>query len=65
MLLKGFQQVRYLNALSASITRPHRLTYKRMYPTLVVKPDGSTIVIRYEEPRQIIKVFFSNFVVRV
>lgn len=56
MLLKGFQQVRYLNALSASITRPHRLTYKRLYPTLVVKPDGSTIVIRYHEPRQIIKV---------
>lgn len=53
---RGLQQIRYLNAWSASITRPHRLTYKRLYPTLIVNPDGSTINVRYHEPRQIIKV---------
>lgn len=53
---KAFQQLRYLNSLSASVTRPHRLTYKRLYPTVLVNPDGSTINIRYHEPRKIIKV---------
>lgn len=56
MSLKVFQQVRYLNSKAASITRPHRPTYARLYPTLLVRPDGSTITIRYHEPRQIIKV---------
>lgn len=27
-----------------------------MYPTVVVQPDGSTINIRYHEPRKIIKL---------
>ncbi|KAJ3643549.1 hypothetical protein Zmor_026251 [Zophobas morio] len=49
-------QVRNLNCHSASITRPHRLTYKRGYPTVLVYPDGSSIKISYHEPRQIIKL---------
>ncbi|RZC34272.1 39S ribosomal protein L55, mitochondrial, partial [Asbolus verrucosus] len=52
----GFHQVRFLNSLSASITRPHRLTYKRTYPTILVNPDGSTITIMYPEPRKIVKL---------
>nr|CAH7725100.1 unnamed protein product [Callosobruchus chinensis] len=52
----NFTQIRCLNSLSATITRPHRHTYLRMYPTLLVNPDGSTITIRYPEPRQIIKL---------
>ncbi|KAF2882995.1 hypothetical protein ILUMI_23174 [Ignelater luminosus] len=56
MSLKVFQQVRYLNSKAASITKPHRLTYARIYPTVLVRPDGSTVTIRYHEPRQIIKL---------
>ncbi|KAF5292588.1 hypothetical protein FQA39_LY13921 [Lamprigera yunnana] len=49
-------QIRCISSLSASITRPHRKIYARMYPTLIVKPDGSTFTIRHYEPRQIIKL---------
>lgn len=56
VVLQTLQQCRYLNSLSAAITRPHRTFYLRTYPTVVVKPDGSTVNIRYHEPRQIIKV---------
>ncbi|KAF7269645.1 hypothetical protein GWI33_017327 [Rhynchophorus ferrugineus] len=49
-------QVRFLSSLSASITRPHRLTYTRTFPTTLVQPDGATFIIRYPEPRQIIKL---------
>lgn len=48
--------VRYLSSVSASITKIHRQTYARTYPTVVVLSDGSSINIRYHEPRKIIKV---------
>ncbi|XP_066253297.1 large ribosomal subunit protein mL55 [Euwallacea similis] len=51
-----FYQIRGLSCWTASITRPHRLTYARLYPTLLVQPDGSTYTIRYPEPRKIIKL---------
>lgn len=38
----------------ASLTRVHRQTYARLYPILLVKQDGSTIHIRYPEPRRIL-----------
>uniref|UniRef100_A0A8C3YRA1 Mitochondrial ribosomal protein L55 n=1 Tax=Catagonus wagneri TaxID=51154 RepID=A0A8C3YRA1_9CETA len=38
----------------ASLTRLHRQTYARLYPVLLVKQDGSTIHIRYMEPRRIL-----------
>ncbi|XP_044753259.1 39S ribosomal protein L55, mitochondrial [Coccinella septempunctata] len=47
-------QIRTLNAWSAAITKPHRYTYTRTYPTTLVNPDGSSYTIRYYEPRQII-----------
>ncbi|XP_022918310.1 large ribosomal subunit protein mL55 [Onthophagus taurus] len=47
-------QIRNLNSLSATITKPHRKNYLRTYPTLMVNTDGSTYTIRYHEPRQII-----------
>lgn len=53
---RGLQLIRLLNSNSASITRPHRLTYTRTYPTVLVFPNGSTITIRYTEPKQILKV---------
>ncbi|KAM4861605.1 large ribosomal subunit protein mL55 isoform 1-T13 [Thomomys bottae] len=38
----------------ASVTRLHRQAYARLYPVLLVKPDGSTIHIRYREPRRML-----------
>ncbi|XP_064477003.1 large ribosomal subunit protein mL55-like [Ornithodoros turicata] len=40
----------------AFVSRVKRHTYMRMYPTVLVQPDGSTITIRHHEPRQIIKL---------
>ncbi|CAG5129559.1 unnamed protein product [Candidula unifasciata] len=42
------------NALS--LTKVRRSCYPRMYPTMLVFPDGSTINVRYKEPRRIIKL---------
>ncbi|KAG7299788.1 hypothetical protein JYU34_016797 [Plutella xylostella] len=47
---------RYLNNNVASVTKIHREVYTRMYPTIVVLSDGSSINIRYHEPRKIIKL---------
>lgn len=46
----------------ASLTRVHRQAYARLYPVLLVKQDGSTINIRYREPRRILAVSFSPWV---
>jgi len=47
----------------ASVTRMNRYIYPRTYPTLLVFPDGSTVQIRYHEPRAIIKVIsIHNFI---
>ncbi|CAG9860562.1 unnamed protein product [Phyllotreta striolata] len=54
--LKFFVQIRNLNSLSAGITKPHRNIYRRTYPTVLVNPDGSTINVRYQEPRKMIKL---------
>ncbi|CAH1154061.1 unnamed protein product [Phaedon cochleariae] len=53
---KGFQQIRSLSSISACITRPHRQIYVRTYPTVLAYPDGSTINIRYREPRKLVKL---------
>lgn len=50
------QSLRFINSNTANITRLHRTIYARQYPTVVVLPDGSSIRIRYSEPRKIIKV---------
>lgn len=64
MLLKQItplvqQQLRHISSASAAVTRLHRSIYARQYPTVVVLPDGSTINIRYGEPRKIIKVNYN------
>jgi len=60
MLLKqlpqAVQQIRCISSATTAVTRLHRSVYCRLYPTVVVQPDGSTINIRYHEPRKIIKV---------
>lgn len=50
------QQVRSISSVTAAVTKVHRAVYARLNPVVVVNPDGSTINIRYAEPRQIIKV---------
>ncbi|KAI4461618.1 39s ribosomal protein l55 mitochondrial [Holotrichia oblita] len=53
---QSFVQCRYLNSLAAIFTRPHRLNYMKKYPTLIINTDGSSFTVRYDEPRQIIKL---------
>lgn len=49
------------NCYRSSITRFSRDIYSRLYPNYLVLPDGSTIRIRYSEPRHLVKVrFFSK-----
>lgn len=55
-----FTPVRHVSSCTAAITKIHRKTYSRTYPTLLVQPDGSTIRIRYHEPRRIIEVSWKN-----
>ncbi|XP_017139980.2 39S ribosomal protein L55, mitochondrial [Drosophila miranda] len=60
MLLKqlpqAVKQLRCISSATTAVTRLHRSVYCRLYPTVVVQPDGSTINIRYHEPRKIIKL---------
>ncbi|XP_078521452.1 large ribosomal subunit protein mL55 [Lissotriton helveticus] len=44
------------NSNRTSIVRCGRQVYSRTYPVLLVRPDGSTITIRYKEPRRIIEM---------
>ena len=46
------------NSNRTAICRLNRRNFPRQYPTPVVLPDGSTITVRYAEPRKIIKVWF-------
>ena len=45
---------RKLNCWTAAITKAHRKTYRRTYPTRLVLSDGSSINIEYDVPRMII-----------
>ncbi|CAL8269869.1 unnamed protein product [Arctogadus glacialis] len=42
------------NSNRTSVVRCGRQKYERVYPVLLVRPDGSTINIRYKEPRKIL-----------
>lgn len=53
---QSFYQCRTISGHRSTISLPRRTTYPRMYPTLVVYPDGSTVTVRYHEPRHIIKL---------
>uniref|UniRef100_A0A6J0UMX0 Large ribosomal subunit protein mL55 n=1 Tax=Pogona vitticeps TaxID=103695 RepID=A0A6J0UMX0_9SAUR len=45
-----------LNSNRTSIACIGRQKYARLYPVLLVKPDGSTIHIRYKEPKRILAI---------
>ncbi|NXH73564.1 RM55 protein, partial [Hydrobates tethys] len=42
------------NSNRASIAHLHRHLYGRLYPVVLVKTDGSTIHLRYREPKRIL-----------
>ncbi|XP_042673140.1 39S ribosomal protein L55, mitochondrial [Centrocercus urophasianus] len=42
------------NSNRTSITHLRRQVYGRLYPLLLVRTDGSTIHIRYKEPKRIL-----------
>ncbi|XP_061443969.1 large ribosomal subunit protein mL55 isoform X2 [Rhineura floridana] len=44
------------NSNRTSLVCMSRQKYTRLYPVLLVRPDGSTIHIRYKEPRQILQM---------
>lgn len=48
-------QLRYLNANRCVVTKVKRAKFARLHPTMAVLPDGSSITIKYPEPRQLIK----------
>ncbi|XP_077285350.1 mitochondrial ribosomal protein L55 [Arctopsyche grandis] len=58
MLLNNINAIstRGLSAVTASITRTRRAIAPRMYPTVLVLPDGASINIRYHEPRKIVRL---------
>ncbi|XP_054153922.1 39S ribosomal protein L55, mitochondrial-like [Oppia nitens] len=48
--------VRHFNANRAAICRISRTKYCRLYPALLVYPDGSTVTVRHAEPQHIIQI---------
>ncbi|KAM6375219.1 large ribosomal subunit protein mL55 [Alca torda] len=42
------------NSNRAAISHLHRQLYGRLYPVLLVKLDGSTVRLRYREPKRIL-----------
>lgn len=47
-------QTPQLNSNRTSVVRCGRQRYERLYPVMLVRPDGSTVSIRYKEPRRIL-----------
>lgn len=44
------------NSNRAAISHLHRQLYGRLYPVLLVNTDGSTVRLRYSEPKRILMV---------
>ncbi|CAJ1060136.1 S ribosomal protein L55%2C mitochondrial [Xyrichtys novacula] len=47
-------QIPQLNSNRASVVRSSRQKNERMYQVMLVQPNGSTVNIRYKEPRRIL-----------
>ncbi len=54
-------QIPQLNSNRTSVVRCGRQTYERLYPVMLVRPDGSTVNIRYKEPRRMLMVSTISF----
>ncbi|NXG69446.1 RM55 protein, partial [Baryphthengus martii] len=53
-LLPPLAAPRRSNSNRASVSHLHRQFYGRLYPVLLVKTDGSTVHLRYKEPKRIL-----------
>ncbi|XP_051468320.1 39S ribosomal protein L55, mitochondrial isoform X2 [Apus apus] len=53
-LLPAVAGSRRHNSNRASVCHLHRQLYGRLYPVLLVKTDGSTVRLRYREPKRIL-----------
>ncbi|NXY81350.1 RM55 protein, partial [Alcedo cyanopectus] len=42
------------NSNRAAVSHLHRQLYGRLYPVLLVNTDGSTVRVRYREPKRIL-----------
>lgn len=51
-----YEQRRDFNANRAVVTRIKRTHFTQMYPVQLIKPDGSTLSIKYSVPRLMIKL---------
>merc|ERR1719219_2902501 len=47
--------VRHLNANRAVVTKIKRPVFARLHPVTAVLPDGSTITVKYKEPKNLIR----------
>lgn len=55
-LLPAFAASVRLNSNRAAVSHLRRQLYGRLYPILLVKTDGSTVRLRYKEPKRILMV---------
>uniref|UniRef100_A0A1A9VR26 39S ribosomal protein L55, mitochondrial n=1 Tax=Glossina austeni TaxID=7395 RepID=A0A1A9VR26_GLOAU len=55
-IAQRLRQISAISSSSASVTRLHRAVYTRQYPLVMILPDGSSINVRYTEPRKIVKL---------
>ncbi|XP_049654953.1 39S ribosomal protein L55, mitochondrial isoform X3 [Accipiter gentilis] len=53
-LLPAFTASVRLNSNRAAVSHLRRQLYGRLYPILLVKTDGSTVRLRYKEPKRIL-----------
>ncbi|XP_069634473.1 large ribosomal subunit protein mL55 isoform X2 [Haliaeetus albicilla] len=53
-LLPAFTTSVRLNSNRAAVSHLRRQLYGRLYPILLVKTDGSTVRLRYKEPKRIL-----------
>ncbi|KAM9649561.1 large ribosomal subunit protein mL55 isoform 1-T3 [Morphnus guianensis] len=53
-LLPAFAASVRLNSNRAAVSHLRRQLYGRLYPILLVKTDGSTVRLRYKEPKRIL-----------
>jgi len=47
--------VRHMNANRAVVTKIKRPIFARLHPVTAVLPDGSTITVKYKEPKSLIR----------
>jgi len=55
LAVNSLVSVRHLNANRAVVTKIKRPVFARLHPVTTVLPDGSTITVKYKEPKNLIR----------